>query len=209
MKRVTSFCIKFYHFWITAFLEQICPKPNSRDRKYVRIKTFNDKYVWAYPTHKGDTSYLRTRCCGVKDAVGRKDITLPGTKTTFIVHCLRANNENVFRFEILSSSKNPSGYYFDADPVYSQYGVYANKLTRVSAKDRYRFNFIVSRKRGPVIGIRTQGKAGERYESMRSNWLKFHDGGRGSVTGYKNLYTRNFPSMEDTFTLEAGMWANF
>lgn len=54
-----------------------------------------------------------------------------------------------------------------------------------------------------MIGIRTQGKAGERYESMRSNWLKFHDGGRGSVTGYKNLYTRNFPSMEDTFTLEA------
>lgn len=112
----------------TAFLEQICPKPNSRDRKYVRIKTFNDKYVWAYPTHKGDTSYLRTRCCGVKDAVGRKDITLPGTKTIFIVHCLRANNENVFRTEILSSSKNPSCYYFDADPVYSQYGVYANKL---------------------------------------------------------------------------------
>ena len=56
-----------------------------------------------------------------------------------------------------------------------------------------------------MIGIRTQGKAGERYESMRSNWLKFHDGGRGSVTGYKNLYTENFPSMEDTFTLEAGI----
>lgn len=132
--------------------------------------------MWAYPTHKDDTSNFCTRCCGRKDAVGRKDIAIPGTHTTFIVHFLKENNENI-----------------------------NEKLTKVKAADRYRFNFIVSRKRGPVIGIRTQGKPGKTYESMRSNWLKFQDGHRGYVSGYKNPYNGNFPSMEDTFTLETGL----
>ena len=83
--------------------------------------------------------------------------------------------------------------------------MYAYRLAKVGAADRYRFNFSVSRKRpgGPVIGIRTQGKPGETYESMRSNWLKFQDGHHGYVSGSKNPYTGNFPSVEDTFTLEA------
>ncbi|XP_078354049.1 uncharacterized protein LOC144638704 [Oculina patagonica] len=182
------------------FLDQICPKPNSNDRKYVRIKTFNNKYVWAYATHKTDNSYLRTRCCGAKDAVGRKDITVPGQHTTFLIHCKRANNQNVFRFEILSKRNSPSGYYFYADPTYYKWGLYAYKP---QWDDGYKFNFIIERWRGPVVAIRMQGKAGSRYLSESSNWLKFSETGDGYVSGYKNLYRGGFPSMADTFTLEA------
>ncbi|KAJ7386524.1 hypothetical protein OS493_008660 [Desmophyllum pertusum] len=185
------------------FLDQICPKPNSNDRKYVRIKTFDNKYVWANPTHKTDNSYLRTRCCGGKDAVGRKDVTVPGRRTTFIVHCQQANNQNVFRFEILGKNNYaPSGYFFYANPTYYQYGLYAYKP---KWDDGYKFNFIIQRWRGPVVGIRMQGKAGgSKHASERSNWLKFSEDGDGYVSGYNNPYRRgSFPSMADAFTLEA------
>ena len=193
---------------ITEFLDQICPKPNSNDRKYVRIKTFNNKYVWAYATHKTDNSYLRTRCCGGKDAVGRKDITVPGRHTTFLVHCKRSNNQNVFRFEILSNRNTPSGYFFYADPVYYKWGLYAYKP---KWDDGYKFNFIIKRWRGPVVAIRMQGKAGARTYQESSNWLKFSETSHGYVSGYKNLYQNppGFPSMVDTFTLEAGTYAKY
>ncbi|KAL9950612.1 hypothetical protein ACROYT_G043135 [Oculina patagonica] len=186
--------------------EQICPKANSNDRKYVRIKTFNNKYVWANPKHKGGGSYLRTRCCGGKDAVGRDDVTVPGRRTTFMVHCLKANNQNVFRFEILNWwNNNPSGYFFYANPSYYQYGLYAYKPTSAKAKYAYRFNFIIKRWRGPILAIRTQGKAGARADSDKSNWLKFRDDGDGYVSGYQNLYRSppGFPSLTDAFTLES------
>ena len=140
--------------------------------------------------------------------MGRKDVTLPGTHTTFIVHCKKVNNQNVFRFEILDTWKRPSGYYFYANPTYYQYGVYAYKAAKVKAKYDYRLNFIIQRLRGPVMAIRMQGKAGARADSEKSNWLKFSDERHGYVSGYQNLYHRGkFPSMADTFSLEAGICA--
>ena len=52
-----------------------------------------------------------------------------------------------------------------------------------------------------------QGKAGARSDSEKSNWLKFNDEGHGYVSGYKNLYSIKFPSMANTFSLEAGISA--
>ncbi|KAJ7386527.1 hypothetical protein OS493_008663 [Desmophyllum pertusum] len=71
--------------------------------------------------------------------------------------------------------------------------------------DGYKFNFIIDRWRGPVVGIRMQGKAGARSYQDSSNWLKFSETGHGYVSGYKNLYRNppGFPNMVDTFTLEA------
>ncbi|KAL9950617.1 hypothetical protein ACROYT_G043140 [Oculina patagonica] len=187
------------------FLDQICPKPNSDERKYIRIKTFNDKYVWAEPKYWGEGSYLRTRCCGAKDATGRTDVTEPGRRTTFLIHCKRANNQNVFSFEILAKDKNtPSGYFFYADPNHYKIGLYARKLSS-KAKHAHKFNFIIDRWRGPVVAIRTQGKAGTTKEQEKSMWLKFSDTGHGYVSGHNNLYRDppGFPNFSDMFSLEA------
>ena len=180
-------------------MKQICPKPNSNDRKYVRIKTYNGKYVYAYATHKTDNSYLRTRCCGGKDAVGRKDVKVPSRRTTFRVHCKRIGNQDTVLFEILNSRNNyPSGYYFYADPAYLRYGIYAYKL---QWDDKNRCNFIIKRWRGPVVGIRTYG--------ANSNWLSFGETSNsdGYVRAYRNRVhnTNSFPGMAETYTLEAGM----
>ncbi|XP_078354467.1 uncharacterized protein LOC144639083 [Oculina patagonica] len=192
-------------FNFTEFLDQICPKPNSDERKYIRIKTFNDKYVWAEPKYWGEGSYLRTRCCGAKDATGRTDVTEPGRRTTFLIHCKRANNQNVFSFEILAKDKNtPSGYFFYADPNHYKIGLYARKLSS-KAKHAHKFNFIIDRWRGPVVAIRTQGKAGTTKEQEKSMWLKFSDTGHGYVSGHNNLYRDppGFPNFSDMFSLEA------
>ena len=34
----------------TEFIDQVCPKAGTNERKYVRIRTFNDKYIFAYAT---------------------------------------------------------------------------------------------------------------------------------------------------------------
>ena len=193
--------LKTKYFALPAeFVDQICPKPNTNDKKYVRIKTYNGKYVYAYATHKTDNSYLRTRCCGGKDAVGRKDVKVPSRRTTFLVHCKRIGNQNTVMFEILNNRNNyPSGYYFYADPAYLRYGIYAYKP---QWDDKPLFNFIINRWRGPVVGIRTYG--------ARSNWLSFGEtrNSDGYVRAYRNPAPNNpnsLPSMAETYTLEAGM----
>ena len=165
----------------------------------MRIKTFNNKYVYAYPTHSTDNSFLRTRCCGGKDAVGRKDVTVPGKRTTFLIHCQRVHNQNTVKFEILNSrNNNPSGYYFFADGGYRNQGIYAYKP---SWHEGTLFNFIIKRWRGPVVAIRTFGAS--------SNWLTFSDTGHGYVS-FRNPFSdqNEFPSMADTYTLEAGICAH-
>lgn len=165
----------------------------------MRIKTFNNKYVFAYPTHKTDNSYLRTRCCGSKDAVGRKDVTVPGKRTTFLIHCKRSGDQNTVMFEILNSkNNNPSGYYFYADPRYQRQGIYAYKPSWGQAN---LFNFIIKRWMGPVIALRTA--------VSRSNWLSFSETGHGYVS-FRNRFSNqnSFPSMADTFTLEEGIYTD-
>ena len=183
---------------ITEFFDQICPKPDTKDRKYVRIKTYNGKYVYANPTHKGDLSYLRTRCCEVKDVLGRKDVKVPSRHTTFLVHCERIDKQNTVKFEILKGKNNePSGYYIYADRAYQQYGMYAYKP---EWDTKHRVNFIIKRWRGPVVAIRTYGAG--------SNWWSFGETSNtdGYVRAYKNPYSTNsFPKVDKTFTLEAGM----
>ena len=70
--------------------------------KYVRIKTYHNRYIYS---GINDYHELKTRCCGVKDAVGRTEITTPGRRTTFIVHCIaddaEAGGEKTVAFEPL------------------------------------------------------------------------------------------------------------
>ena len=66
--------------------------------------------------------------------------------------------------------------------------------------ERPLFNFIIKRWRGPVVAIRTY---------YNPNWWSFderHDSD-GYVTAYNSpvFYTNSFPSLDKTFTLEAGM----
>ena len=188
---------------IAEFVDQICPKPNTNDRKYVRIKTYNGKYVYAYAYHKYDTSYVRTRCCGGKDAVGRKDVKVPSRRTTFRVHCKRIGNTNTVMFEILNNkNNNPSGYYIYANPAYLRYAL---RVYKPEWDKRPTFNFVIKRWRGPVVAIRTYGAG--------SNWWSFGETSNtdGYVRAYKNpVYSTNsFPNIDKTFTLEAGMvWDN-
>ena len=111
----------------------------------------------------------------------------------------------MFRFEILNKRNAPSGYYFYADPIYYRYGLYAYKPEWDDDDEQYKYNFIIQRWRGPVVAIRMQGTTRPRSIGEMSNWLKFSDSHDGYVSGYKNLYQGRFPSMADTFTLEAGI----
>ena len=85
-------------------MRQICPSENPFKRSYVRIKTFDGKYWHAVPSKSCKTreEYLcvKTRCCGSKSSVGQRDITEPGRRTTFKVHC--ADNMGVAMFELLN-----------------------------------------------------------------------------------------------------------
>ena len=106
-------------------------------------------------------------------------------------------------FEILNKINNyPSGYYFYVNPYYRRYGLRAYKPQWDKGT---RFNFVIKRWRGPVVGIRTYGS--------HSDWLSFKDerNSDGSVKAYKNqvYYFSDFPSMDKTFTLEAGMCKMF
>ena len=149
--------------------------------------------------HTTDLSYVRTRCCGAKDAVGRKDIKVSSRRTTFLVRCKRIGDQDTVMFEILNKrNNNPSGYYFYADPAWLRVGIYAYKPEWHKSA---RYNFVIKRWRGPVVGIRTYGR--------RSNWLSFWEtrNSNGYLRAYKNpvYYTSSFPSIDKTFTLEAGM----
>ncbi|KAL9977466.1 hypothetical protein ACROYT_G014872 [Oculina patagonica] len=186
------------------FIDQICPKPNSDERKYVRIKTVFDSYVWAEPIDSGEGSYLQTFCW--RDREGRTEVTEPGKRTTFLVHCQRANNQNVFRFEVLSSHKNtPSGYYFYADPDNYETALVTRKLSP-GTKHAHRFNFIIKRWRGPVVAIQTQGKAGATKENEKSMWLRYTRKD-GYAADYVSSYRKQqpFPNFTDMFSLEAGI----
>ncbi|KAK2563042.1 hypothetical protein P5673_014052 [Acropora cervicornis] len=184
------------------FIDQICPKAGTNERKYVRLRTFNDKYIFAYATDSGDNSYLRTRCCGAKDAVGRSDVKVPGRRTTFLIHCQRIGNENTFKFEILNEkNNNPSGYYFYADLKWAQYGIWAKEYT--DDPDPNYFEFVLHRWCGPVIAIRTY-----RPGPDPSNWVTFGErrNSDGRVTAFRNLVSdkkNSLPNFADTYTLEA------
>ena len=111
-------------------------------------------YLPMPPPDSGDNSYLRTRCCGAKDAVGRSDVKVPGRRTTFLIHCQRIGNENTCKCEMLSGkNNNPSGYYFYADLDWAQYGIWAEEYT--DDPDSVYFELVLHRWRGPVIVIRT------------------------------------------------------
>ncbi|XP_031571908.1 uncharacterized protein LOC116306019 [Actinia tenebrosa] len=172
---------------------QICPKDNN-DRKYVRIRTYNNKYLWAYGTENGDNSYVRTRCCGGKDAVGRTDVMIPGLRTTFRVHCGKIGNQDTVRFEVLTDKRTgvirPSGYYFYADTRWKK--LFSKQNPSSSDSDA---NFILTRWRGPVIAIKS---ARNRY------WWTFAEDGHGSILIKSHTVQRypRFPPLYDAFTLE-------
>ena len=160
--------------------------------------------MFAYATHRTDNRYLRTRCCGVKDAVGRRDVTVRSRRSTFLVHCEHLDGiQDTVKFEILNKRNNsPSGYYFYADPWQSRTGLIEYKPEWVDKDQRCRFNFVIHRWRGPVVAIRTY-----RHNLLRaSNWFSFWEteNSNGYVRAYKSP-PNAFPSLPKTFILEAGM----
>ena len=93
---------------------QICPSDNPFKRSYVRIKTFDGKYWHAIPSdslsgscYTDHSLCVKTRCCGSKPSVGQRDITEPGRRTIFKVHCERnmwykGKGGHVVMFELLN-----------------------------------------------------------------------------------------------------------
>jgi hypothetical protein len=175
---------------------QVCPK-DSRDSKFVRLKTYNGKYVFAEPKDTTDASYARTRCCGVKDVVGREDVKVPGRRTTFHVRCNTIGEELTARFEVLKYQSNePSGYYLYANPRYSSMYV----VNSPNAADR-KANFVLQRwQAGPQIGIKSLS---------RDTWLTFYEDGSGSINVKNKQVSNNpFPYVGDRFTIEIGKCPN-
>jgi len=192
-----SLTILNVYYLRTDLRTQICPKDNN-DRKYVRIQTYNNKYIWAYATENGNKSYIRTRCCGGKDAVGRADVLIPGIHTTFRVHCGNIDVQHTVRFEVLTDRRTDvarsSGYYFYADTRWNR--MFSKRSPSSSDRDA---NFILTRWRGSVVAIKS---ARNRY------WWAFSEDGHGSIlirsrSSTVERYPR-FPPLYDAFTLEMG-----
>ena len=133
-----------------------------------------------------------------------KDITEPGVKTTFKVHCPAGRK---VEFEVLKMStrkkadvkidNKPSGYFIRGDP--KQDSVAANK------KDARKWDsyFILLWWRGSVVGIENK---------QYKKWVVYSDNSEGAmlsprIVHNKKLLTRYpIPSFIDTFTVEIGLF---
>jgi len=176
----------------TALKDQICPTADDgRDYKYVRIKTYNGKYFYAEPRDDGD---VKTRCCGVKDVVGRADVTVPTVRSTFKVHCNQVVGEHrpVVLFEVLEDYSNePSGKYLYARSE-------STKPLMVVNNPNFNWagvNFVLERwKAGTQAGIMTLG---------RRTWLGFYEDGDGEINVHRYPVSQHpVPDLQQRYLIE-------
>lgn len=186
--------------FIVALKDQICPTlaedgSENNDYKYVRIRTYNGKYLWAEPRTSTDAKYVRTRCCGVKDVVGREDIRIPTLRSTFKVHCnlqLLGEHRPVVQFEVLKyDNAQPSGHFLYANPTSSKPLYVVRNPDFASAG----VSFVLDRwKAGTQIGIQTLG---------REAWWSFYDDGDGDIN-VRSASKSQFPipNVSERFSIE-------
>ena len=170
--------------------DQICPS-TGEDRKYVRIKTYNGRYLWAYPTNQGDKRWVRTRCCGKTESNGLEDSVHPGTRTTFKVHC--SPDKSTVRFEVFKYDINtPSGYFLYAA---KRYGMVFSEY-KPSENDEST-QFILKRWRGSLFGIKS---------AANKTWWTFGDDDNGFVDTKSRSVERypDIPPFYDIYSLELG-----
>lgn len=174
----------------------MCPKSGGLDKKYVRIRTYNGKYLMAYAKSR---SSVKTRCCGSKDVVGLKDVRTPGRLTTYIIHCTSAGNGKMaYSFEQLNSKNQPSKLHITAIGRNGELQAYPKPRSGFSSVTGNKMVFYVERWRGPVVAMKS---------FYYDKWVTFSDERNldGEVFLDKTSNGQAFPNMAMTFSFEQGI----